>query len=95
MRNRLPKRARVNETAIVNLDDFLNRGTHWVAYVKKGNTVYYYDSFGNLKPPIELIKYFGNSEIYYNYTRNQSFDRENCGYLCIRFLKEKCLSVFR
>lgn len=35
MRDNLPKKPWVNETAIVNLDEAKNDGTHWVAYKKK------------------------------------------------------------
>lgn len=51
MRDRLPKKPFINECAVVNLDSIYGSGTHWVAYCKKKNDVYYYDSFGNLPPP--------------------------------------------
>lgn len=58
MRNNLPPGGpRVNESAIVNLDDESGPGTHWVAYRKTGQDVLYFDSFGNLQPPKELVKY--------------------------------------
>ncbi|XP_031781161.1 uncharacterized protein LOC103316074 [Nasonia vitripennis] len=44
-----------NESAVVNLDDFQNRGTHWVCYCKRGPEVIYFDSFGDLKPPNDLM----------------------------------------
>ncbi|KAJ8939269.1 hypothetical protein NQ318_015227 [Aromia moschata] len=43
------------ECAIINLDSTEGPGTHWVAYKKHGDNVLYFDSFGALKPPIELI----------------------------------------
>lgn len=59
MRDTLPhKRAATNESAILNLDVSKNRGTHWVAYIKNNNTVNYFDSFGNLKPPRELVSFW-------------------------------------
>ena len=63
MRNKLPKSSLVNESAIVNLDSFEGPGTHWVAYKKVGNYITYFDSFGNLKPPLELIEYWGKNKI--------------------------------
>ena len=88
MRDTLPKKPKARESAIVNLDSNDGLGTHWVAYKKIGNRVKYFDSFGNLRPPLELLKYFGNNvEITYNQNRYQSFDTENCGQLCIEFLK--------
>ena len=88
MRNNLPKsRPLTNETAIVNLDNKTGSGTHWVCCKKQGNKVSYFNSFGNLRPPKELIKYFGKkTKISYNYRRYQKFNSFNCGHLCLQFL---------
>lgn len=94
MRNDLPAKPLKNECAIVNLDASDGPGTHWVAYKKFGNSVEYYDSFGKLRPPIELINYFGGGGggggggviIKYNYANDQSYDSVRCGHLCLRFL---------
>lgn len=90
MRNTLPKSGpHKNECAIVNLDRVEGRGTHWVAYKKISNLVWYFDSFGNLKPPIELIKYLHNCKIHYNNDQQQTYNTTNCGALCLRFLNKK------
>ena len=98
MRDELPSYASPYECAIVNLDSGHGLGTHWVAYSKKANSIYYYDSFGNLPPPKELIEYFigrggggatnndENINIFYNYKRNQSYNEFNCRHLCLKFL---------
>lgn len=87
MRDNLPTQKFEKECAIINLDDFNGPGTHWVAYYKKGQCVYYFDSFGNLQPPLELINYLGSeNKILYNYKRYQNYDTVICGHLCIRFL---------
>lgn len=87
MRDSLPVKPFRNESAVINLDSINGPGTHWVAYCKKLNNVYYYDSFGDLPPPLELVKYFGSeSKIYYNYLKYQDFDTYICGQLCITFL---------
>lgn len=88
MRDKLPKKPRRNESGIVNLDISKGPGTHWVAYKKYGDKVQYFDSFGNLQPPLELIRYFCGSEIKYNYTQYQNYNTWNCGHLCIKFLNE-------
>jgi len=31
-----------------------------VAYAKRGNRAVYFDSFGNLQPPKEIVRYLGN-----------------------------------
>lgn len=84
----LPKKIRANECAIVNLDKSDGSGTHWISYVKKKDTdtVLYFDSFGNLRPPIELRKYFEPSKILYNFNQHQTFGSVNCGHLSLRFL---------
>lgn len=88
MKDALPKNPLLNESAIVNLDNASGEGTHWVCYKKIGNDVYYYDSFGNLRPPVELIRYFGpRANVNYNYEKQQQFDTVICGHLCLTFLK--------
>lgn len=90
MRNKLPKKIKENERGIVNLDDSTNKGTHWICYAKKGNSITYFDSYGNLKPPMELVKYFKSdgrkNDIKYNYSRYQTDKQINCGQLCVEFL---------
>lgn len=87
MRDNLPKKPRKNECAIINLDDSGHGGTHWCAYRKCGVVAEYFDSFGNLQPPLELVKYLGaDTKINYNYVRYQDFNTYNCGHLCIQFL---------
>jgi hypothetical protein len=85
-RDRLPIRPEHIECAIVNLDLENGVGTHWVAYKKNGLFIEYYDSFGNLKPPIELQKYFNGCTVKYNYERHQKYNTTNCGHLCLKFL---------
>lgn len=86
MRDTLPGKARTNESGIVNLDSVKGPGTHWVCYKKRGRVVKYYDSFGNLPPPLELVRYFRGCKIYYNYSREQNFNTSICGHLCLNFI---------
>jgi hypothetical protein len=90
MRNKLPKKIKSVESGIINLDDSKGVGTHWTAYIKKKNQIIYFDSYGNLRPPTELITYFlsdkNNNVINYNYHKYQTFDATNCGQLCLKFL---------
>lgn len=91
MKDQMPNRPYRNEKAIVNLDNSFGSGTHWVCYNKKGNIVNYFDSFGNLRPPKELMEYFGSSaQVRYNYTSYQSLDSVICGHLCLLFLLNDC-----
>lgn len=87
MRNSLPENGSfINEAGVVNLDDKDGMGTHWVAYRKNGSNVIYFDSFGNLRPPKELVQYLKVKNIQYNYDRYQDFDTFVCGHLCLKFL---------
>jgi len=90
MRNSLPIGGIYqNESGIVNLDSVEGPGTHWVAYAKRENHVIYFDSFGNLRPLNELVRYFGRNvtKIQYNYTPVQTYDQSICGQLCVQFLR--------
>jgi hypothetical protein len=89
MRNALPSSPRVNESSIINLDDANGPGTHWVAYVKRGERAIYFDSFGNLRPPKELVQYLKKNvtSIEYNRASYQRYDQSICGQLCLRFLQ--------
>lgn len=86
MRDTLPTSPNFAESGVVNLDKNSGGGTHWTAYKKLGNTVQYFDSYGDLKPPIELMQYFRGSEIRYNYENHQKQNKYNCGHLCLKFL---------
>lgn len=90
MKDTLPQKIYENESAIVNLDSIKGEGTHWVSYFKKGLNIEYFDSFGNLKPPVELQCYFFSTNqpvtIHYNYFPKQKENTINCGHLCLDFL---------
>lgn len=88
MRDTLPSSPpRRCESGIINLDTLKGPGTHWVAYRKIGDSILYFDSFGSLKPPIELVRYFGlKCKIVYNPEAYQTYNTVNCGHLCLEFL---------
>ena len=84
-RDELPIKPKANECGIVNLDDGDSRGSHWVAYFKKGNIKIYCDSYG-LHPPDEIIKYLG--KVYYNTERIQPDGTVFCGHLSLYVVKK-------
>lgn len=90
MRDSLPNtKPWKNESMILNHDSMKNNGTHWTCFIKINKNVYYFDSFGKLAPPLELIKYLGSDcKIYFNSERYQKFDTIICGHLCLSFLNE-------
>jgi len=97
MKDQLPNKIRKNESMIINLDDSIGQGTHWVCFLKKDRVINYFDSFG-VKPPNELLDYFAsqnqkpkasyleNFDVYYNVDQNQKFNEVICGHLCLDFL---------
>lgn len=90
MRDTLPKKIHKQECGIVNLDSSNGDGTHWTAYIKNNNKIIFFNSYGNLSPPLELTKYFlsdgKDNEITYNYNAVQNFNSYKCGHLCLTFL---------
>jgi len=86
VRDELPKKPRTTECGILNLDDSKGNGTHWMAWIKRGNEKFCFDSYG-LPPPTELLKYLRGSTLY-NSERVQPGDETFCGHLCLYVLKK-------
>lgn len=85
-----PKRGR--EAGIINLSRREEVGTHWTAWFKHSkNIVFYFDTFGDLPPPLEFVDYASNCEIRYNFDRQQQFNTVICGQLCLCFLFQEYL----
>lgn len=89
MIDNIPKYPNKYESAILNLEPSSEEGSHWVCYVKKNNVVNYFDSFGNLRPPPQLVRYMSGSKIFYNRDRYQKWNTPFCGHLCLQYLMEK------
>lgn len=90
MRDKLPKKIKKIECGVINLDNADGPGTHWTAYKKHNQQVIYFDSYGNLQPPLEAIRYFnsnGPSQILFNHHVYQKSSKSvHCGHLCLLFL---------
>ena len=83
----LPKTSAVKKGAyVINLDEYTNMGTHWIALYVKTNEVIYFDSFGVEHIPKEINKIIGNKDIKANIFRLQAYDSTMCGYFCIEFI---------
>ena len=89
-RDNLPERSpteRIKDGAyIINLDEYSDIGTHWVALYVNNKTVTYFDSFGVEHIPKEIKKFIGNKNIIANIFKIQAYDSVMCGYICIRFI---------
>lgn len=90
MRDTLPKKIMSKrECWILNHGSSSTDGTHWTALAKINNTAYYFDSFGKLPPPFEVINYLGDDvQLYYNAKKYQNYGTAICGHLCLRFLHD-------
>ena len=71
---------------VINLDEYLDIGTHWVALWVNNNNVTYFDSFGVEHIPKEIIKFIENRNIKTNIFRMLVYDSTMCGYFCIAFV---------
>lgn len=91
MRDTLSKKVGplLKEGFILNQESIRSmEGSHWCAVVKYYNDAYYFDSFGNLPPPLEIVRYLKGVNIYYNVKRYQSYGSNICGHLCLKFLSD-------
>ena len=61
-RNNLPKKIKKG-AYVINLNEYENTGTHWIALFVKTNEVIYFDSFGIEHIPKEIEHAIGNKEI--------------------------------
>ena len=61
-RNNLPKTIKKG-AYVINLDEYENTGTHWVALFVKPNYTVYFDSFGIEHIPKEIKHVTGNANI--------------------------------
>ena len=71
---------------IVNLDEYFDIGTHWVALYVNNNSVTYFDSFWVEHIPKEIKALINNKNIKTNIFRMQAYDSIMCGYFCIGFI---------
>ena len=58
-RDNLPK-AKKNETYVINLDEYADVGTHWIALYAKNKEFIYFDSFVVEHVPKEIKRFIGH-----------------------------------
>ena len=71
---------------VVNLDEYTDIGTHWIALYVSAKTITYFDSFGVENIPKEIKKFINNKNRIANIFRIQAYDSVMCGYFCIGFI---------
>ena len=75
-----------NGAYVINLDEYHDIGTHWVALYVNNKIVTYLDSFGVEHIPKEIMKFIVRKKIITNIYRIQAHDSIMCGYFCIGFI---------
>ena len=104
-RDNLPNKIK-DGAYVINLDEYSDIGTHWIALYVKNNVVTYFDSFGVEHIPKEIKTFINrpsssasqNRNIKTNIFRIQAHHSIMCGYFCIEFInfmfKGKTLTEF-
>ena len=87
-RDNLPK---IKDGAyVINLDEYSDIGTHWVALYVHNDDLTYFDSFGVKHIPKEIKTFINNKNITTNIFRIKAYDSIMWGYFCIVFI-DLCL----
>ena len=84
-RNNLPKKTK-DGAYVINLDEYADVGTHWIALFCNRNQIAYFHSFGVEHVPKEMKEFIGNKNIKANVFRVQAKNSGMCGYFCIGFI---------
>ena len=71
---------------VINLDEYPDIGTHWIALYVKNKDITYFDSFGVEHIPKEIKAFIKNKTIKTNIFRIQAYNSIMCGYFCIGFI---------
>ena len=61
-RDNLPNKIK-DGVYVINLDEYADAGTHWIALYCKNNEMVYFDSFGVEHVPKEIEKFIGYKNI--------------------------------
>ena len=83
-RNNFPKK--IKDGYVINLDEYADVGTHWIALFCSRTEIVYFNSFGVKHVPEEIKESVRNKNIISNIFRVQANDSIMCGYFCIGFI---------
>ena len=84
-RNNLPLKKK-DGRYVINLDEYADVGTHWIALFCNGNEIIYFDSFGVEHVPEEIKEFIGHKNIKTNIFQVEANNSIMCGYFCIGFI---------
>ena len=71
---------------VINLDEYADIGTHWIALFCNRNEIVYFDSFDVEHVPEEIKEFIGNKNTKANIFRVQANNSVMCGYFYIGFI---------
>ena len=83
-RNNLLKKIK-DGAYVINLDEYADVGTHWIALFCNRNDIVYFDSFGVENGLEEIKEFVRNKNIKANVFQVQVNNSIMCGYFCIGF----------
>ena len=81
-KNNLPKKIK-DGAYVINLDKYVDVGTHWIALFCKRNEIVYFDAFGVEHVSEEIKEFIGNKNIIANIFRVQANNSIMCRSFCI------------
>ena len=84
-RDNLPKKIK-DGGYVINLDEYTDVGTPWIALYILDNYATYFDSFGVEHVPKEIKRFIGNKKMQTNIFRIQAHDSVMWGYFWIEFI---------
>ena len=84
-RDNLPKTIK-DGAYIINLDEYADVSTHWVALFCNRSEIVYFDSFGVEHVPDKIKEFIGNKNIKTTIFPVQTNKSIMCGCFCIRFI---------
>ena len=84
-RDNLPNKIK-DGAYVINLDEYSDIGTHWIALDVKNNDITYFDSFAVEHIPKEITAFIKNKNVKTNIFRIQAYDSVMCGYFCVGFI---------
>ena len=70
---------------VINLDEYSDIGTHWIALYVNAKTIKCFDSVGIQHIPKEIKKIINNKNMITNIFRIPAYDSVISGYFCIGF----------
>ena len=84
-RNNLPKKIK-DGVYVINLNEYADLGTHWIALFCKRSEIVYFDRFGVEHVPEEIKEIIENKNIKANIFRVQANNSIVYGYFCTGFI---------